>query len=536
MKLYFKNYINLMLWLPIVLVINQSLYAQHSHDDHAHDHSDSSHDSHNHRDDHADHGNGGHDHDNGEASVTVVTQYMDASELFMEHPSLVKGRSARLIVHLTRLSDFTPITKGRLEVKLISPFGEKYTVTSNAPARDGIFLPEIVPPFNGDSLMELKLVSEQLEVTHVIPNVVIYADEHDVPPAEEEKENPNMISFLKEQQWKIDYATVAAEDRKVSKSISASGEIVIPSDGRFVVSAPFAGIVEMIEEVDLNRGDYLTDGQVLFTIRPNSSSSDGLVKLQKDYLLARVEFQKVKKLHESNAASLERLEIARIELETLVRSIENLGLKPEELMSSLSGIKVISPTSGVLEEIFFAQGQQVEEGQRLASMHNDSFVLLRVKVPTSRLMQVGEVDDAIFQPLGSSDIFKISDLSGVRTSGAIIKDSHTGFSVLSFLIPNDEHQFFEGIKGPVELLTKVEKPSIAVPVSAVREEDGFPVIYVQVDGETVERRIPKLGNSDGQWIEVINGIEVGERVVTEGATFIRLSTMSSDEMGHGHAH
>ena len=42
-----------------------------------------------------------------------VTHWTDATELFMEYPPLVTGRSALFAVHLTKLVDFTPVDAGQ---------------------------------------------------------------------------------------------------------------------------------------------------------------------------------------------------------------------------------------------------------------------------------------------------------------------------------------------------------------------------------------------------------------------------------------
>ena len=42
-----------------------------------------------------------------------VTDWTDKTELYMEYPPLVTGHSALFAVHLTRLSDFKPLTAGQ---------------------------------------------------------------------------------------------------------------------------------------------------------------------------------------------------------------------------------------------------------------------------------------------------------------------------------------------------------------------------------------------------------------------------------------
>jgi hypothetical protein len=68
------------------------------------------------------------------------------------------------------------------------------------------------------------------------------------------------------------------------------------------------------------------------------------------------------------------------------------------------------------------------------------------------------------------------------------------------------------------------------------EDQGRKMIYVQTAGETVEKRYPYLGDSDGEWTEVISGVNLDERIVTKGTSMIRLASLGEMEMGHGHAH
>jgi multidrug efflux pump subunit AcrA (membrane-fusion protein) len=62
------------------------------------------------------------------------------------------------------------------------------------------------------------------------------------------------------------------------------------------------------------------------------------------------------------------------------------------------------------------------------------------------------------------------------------------------------------------------------------------VAFVQVSGETFEKRELKVGIRDSGFVQVLEGIKAGERVVTKGAYAIRLSSISGVIPAHGHAH
>jgi membrane fusion protein, heavy metal efflux system len=77
---------------------------------------------------------------------------------------------------------------------------------------------------------------------------------------------------------------------------------------------------------------------------------------------------------------------------------------------------------------------------------------------------------------------------------------------------------------------------VVIPASAVLEEDGRPIAYVQPGGEAFEKRELTLGGSDGTRALVLSGIKEGERVVTGAAYQVRLASLSTAVPAHGHEH
>jgi multidrug efflux pump subunit AcrA (membrane-fusion protein) len=75
-----------------------------------------------------------------------------------------------------------------------------------------------------------------------------------------------------------------------------------------------------------------------------------------------------------------------------------------------------------------------------------------------------------------------------------------------------------------------------VPTTALIEEEGLTVVFVQRGGETFERRVVAVGLTDGDWTEVRSGVAEGERVVSTGAYAVRLASVSTGGPAHGHAH
>jgi RND family efflux transporter MFP subunit len=59
------------------------------------------------------------------------------------------------------------------------------------------------------------------------------------------------------------------------------------------------------------------------------------------------------------------------------------------------------------------------------------------------------------------------------------------------------------------------KPRLLIPKTAVRTENGQSVVFVVRD-ERVERRAVKVGAPDGDQVEVVSGLNAGDRIVVDG--------------------
>jgi cobalt-zinc-cadmium efflux system membrane fusion protein len=78
---------------------------------------------------------------------------------------------------------------------------------------------------------------------------------------------------------------------------------------------------------------------------------------------------------------------------------------------------------------------------------------------------------------------------------------------------------------------------VTIPASAVVDDAGQPIVYVQAGGESFERRPVRLGSPrEGGYVHVASGLDAGERIVTRGAHLVRLAALSPQTPGHGHVH
>ena len=70
-------------------------------------------------------------------------------------------------------------------------------------------------------------------------------------------------------------------------------------------------------------------------------------------------------------------------------------------------------------------------------------------------------------------------------------------------------------------------PRPVVPAAAIVDDAGRPIVFVQREGETFERRAVTLGPRAGDVVQITEGVKPGDRVVTKGAYLVRLASLST---------
>lgn len=476
-----------------------------------------------------DHENETEEHGNGAVSVT---QYTDSTEIFMEYPALVVNQEAEFLIHLTDLKDFKAVTEGVLTAKFKNAKGTEVTVTKEKPARDGIYIPTLSFPEAGNYTMTINVKGKQVSDVIVVDDVMVYSSEAELPHFEEEDSG---ISFLKEQQWKIDFANEPVTKRKMQKSILSTGEIKAKPENYSKIISPIAGMILNKNNTKIKTiGDYAKAGEVLLNISPSAAASVNIQRIKNDYLLAKSEYERAQNLYERSAVPLKRLVEAKFEYESKKASYNSLL---DQIEITETGYSVIAPINGYIEKINFSLGENLNAGQELYTIINPNRLILTANVPAAQIEAAVNSTNASFRIEGFSSLYDVLDLNGRKISVAAAINETNRTVPVYYEFNNPQNKIKVGMFADVYVKAGEAIESLAIPESAIINEDGLHTAYVQTEGESFEKRILKTGIIDNGYVEIIDGLKVGERVVTEGAYQVRLAALSPESaIGHGHAH
>jgi len=516
-------------------------------------------------------------------SSTVVAGPL---ELFMEHPRLVVGAPAKFAVHLTVLDDGMPVRAGRLALSARGPSGRAVVAEQDAPGRPGIYGPTLTFAEPGPHELALELDGPQARGA-IVATVEVYPDADAAARAPEPAEVPeDAVTFLKEQAWKVGLRHEPVATRRLVERLAAPGAIRPAAGARALVTAPAAGRLAPPPGSAFPRvGESVRAGQIVAMVEPPMAGPGGaamladradvqavaadldarLARAEADVLRARADLDFATADHDRNRTlgttssvarqqideSERRLRVARAEQQWAEQSRAIYEAARDDLRGMLAStgdgpeapirvarLPLAAPIGGVVVEARAVEGEYVDPSLALFEVVDLDRVWLEARVAEADLGRVVDAPAADFAMVAyPGRRFEALGPSGGRLVdvGAVV-DPATRTLAVRYELPNPGRLLRVGMSAEVAIETRRVEEAIAVPESALVDDEGRTVAYVLVDGEHFQPRDLTLGLRDGGFVQVLGGLAAGERVATRGAYAIRLASASATIPAHGHAH
>jgi membrane fusion protein, heavy metal efflux system len=474
-----------------------------------------------------------HEEKTGEMEALAYTIYTDKTELFLEFKPLVVGKEARFAAHFTHLGEyFKAFTEGTI-VLTLEVNGKKTTIKTDTLMVPGIFRLRMTPEQTGKGRLIFDIKTKDVTDQIIIDDVTVFVDENSAiaanPPGEE---SGNNISYLKEQAWKIEFANTPVKKQPFSEVIKATGQILSAQGDEMIVAAKSSGIVRFTGKNTV--GAAVTNGEGLFTITGGDITEDNVdVKFKEakaNFDKTKSDFDRAKELIKDNLITqkdyIQRqndFDIAQTQYNTIAKNY------------SSGGQKVSAGMNGFIKNIYVSEGQFVNAGEPLASISQNQRLILKAEVSQKYFSKLKSFTTANFKTPYDNKIYSTTELNGKLLSYGKSTNESSAFIPVSFEIDN-KGEIIPGSYVELFLKSNPIADALVIPASSLIEEQGTFYVYVQVEGESFQKREVKIGTSDGINVQVLSGVSAGERVVNKGAYQIKLATMSGAMPAHGHEH
>ncbi len=290
-------------------------------------------------------------------------------------------------------------------------------------------------------------------------------------------------------------------------------------------SLTFSGTINANNEVPVMAETQGRAIKVYVSLGERVHAGSALVKVDttlkySSYLLAKTNMDKAKR-------DLDRLEALRKENNASENELEGAQLGYQSAKAQFIGAErqfqdavIKSPISGTVVERQVSVGTMVMPGMPVATVVDISTLKLRANVPEQAVLKLRT---------GEKVRVSVDVYAGEKFTGTVafisVRGNETHNYPIEVLLPNSStHPIKSGMSAKIYLENKAPRTALMIPRLALIGSSKRASVYVvtQENGKTfAKERTIELGAEKGTNIEVLSGLERGERVITAGQNNVR---------------
>jgi len=299
----------------------------------------------------------------------------------------------------------------------------------------------------------------------------------------------------------VQVITAEAKRQPVTESLSLIGSLV--ANEMVEIKAETDGTVQ---EIPFNEGQRVEKGQLLIQL-DETKFATALAEAEGNFKLSRANFERAKQLFADKLISEQEYDQAAANFD-VNRAL--LDRRKRELKDA----RIYASFSGIMGARNFSPGQVIAKNAVLSWLVDLDPIKVELNVPERFLSQV---------QLGQTLDLKVAAYPTNRFQGKVYfiapsVDPNTRTTLVKAEIPNPNHELKPGMFANLDLTVKVRENSIVIPetaLSQILDDDRANVFTVGVSN-MVQLKSVKLGVRLPGQVEVLSGLDGGERVIVEG--------------------
>lgn len=254
---------------------------------------------------------------------------------------------------------------------------------------------------------------------------------------------------------------------------------------------------------------------------------------------ARLEYESNKNLFDKKIVSSYMLENSLNAYKQAQAAVGQAKAAVSQAQATVSHAKVnlgfctiTSPVAGVIGEIPVFAGDQVTPMTQLTVVSGNR--MMEAEFSISESIIEAQMSDSAYKHGDKEKLLPLlPDVTFIMKNGTVyehkgrvtsitgVLDASTGTLACKATFPNNEGKLFSGVQGNV-VLPFNEKDVIVIPENAVvRLQDKSLVYKVKADSTAVAADVKIVQTGNGKDVIVISGLNVGDKIVTEGANNVQ---------------
>ena len=302
---------------------------------------------------------------------------------------------------------------------------------------------------------------------------------------------------------------ITAKEESFNHFIELQGSV--ETDQNIVITPEMGGV---LQRVYVKEGQKVSKGQILAAI-DDGGMSQQLAQMQVQADLAKTTFERQERLWNQKIGSEIQYLQAKSGYEGQLKAINSMK-------QQIGKATVRAPFSGTIDDVITEQGSVVAPGQsqlmRIVSLNN---MYVKTDVPETYITDVvkGKDVELFFPVLGKTINAKVGQ------TGNYINPNNRTFNV-EITIPNKDKMIKPNLTARLKINDYTNEKAIMIPQSIISENsEGEQFVYKLTTTSdkkaTAHRVIIKTGKTQGDVIEVLEGLTDGDQLIEEGARSVK---------------
>jgi RND family efflux transporter MFP subunit len=301
-----------------------------------------------------------------------------------------------------------------------------------------------------------------------------------------------------------------------------------------------AQIDGMIEEMYVAQGDEVALGQKLCKIVNNdiplaiSRANTDIAKAEAAYFQAKSNMERNMRLASEDAVSRSELELSVSQAAASKAEYEAAKIAGKQISQQMSSQIVTAPLAGSVILNYQQAGNFVGKGSPIAMIADFDEMYFTIMIQDKKIRNISPIEggltlhtdlsnmtekafDSPAKAAFSEDTFfniRISDVSPPQNQEAPVRS-------MTCAVENPLGVMELGMYTDIVIRKKVPKRVLAVPIGTLTDLEA-PRIYVRDDESRLALRDVKTGVYNGEYIEIAEGLEEGDVIITSGVDGLEL--------------
>ena len=253
--------------------------------------------------------------------------------------------------------------------------------------------------------------------------------------------------------------------------------------------------------VFVKNGDRLRAGQIIASLDPSVYTAQ-LRSVESSIAKAELDIDRYSRLLNLGGAT-------QMQLENVILQHKSLTAQKKEVLQQIDHMQIRSPFTGTLENLNVEKGSYVTNGSVIGTLIDNSSLKINVYLSEQETFKTKDGQQVTVQSILLDQPLKanISMLSG--------KADASGKFLAEINLDNKQNKLKAGVLTDVTFASGITETGLSLPLSAIVGSTKQARVFV-VNGATVKQKNIKTGIVTTEKIQVTQGLQQGEIVVTSG--------------------